>query len=75
MLMDQFQLHSRLLLDLEITQAVYTHLILAKISQKMLTMLSLLLDMVMKMEKTIGSSKTHGEKLGVIKDSSKLKEE
>lgn len=72
--MDQFQLLSKLSLDLEITLAEYTLLILAKISQKMLIMQFLLLDMVMKMEKTTGSSKTPGEKPGEIKDSSKLKE-
>ena len=75
MLMDQFQLLSKLSLDLEITQVVYTLLILAKTSQRMLIMQLLLLDMVMKMEKTTGSLKTHGVKHGVIKDSSKSKEE
>jgi len=72
--MDQFQLLSKLSQDLEITQAVYTLLILAKISQRMLIMQSLLLDMEMKMEKTTGSLKTHGVLLGVIKDSLRLKE-
>jgi hypothetical protein len=65
---------SKLSQDLEITQAVYTLLILAKISQRMLIMQSLLLDMEMKMEKTTGSLKTHGVQLGVIKDSLRLKE-
>lgn len=74
MLMAQFQLLSKLSQDLEITQAVYTLLILAKISQKMLIMQSLLLDMEMKMEKTTGSLKTHGVLLGGIKDSLRLKE-
>jgi hypothetical protein len=41
----------------------------------MLIMQLLLLDMEMKMEKTIGSLKTHGVKHGVIKDFSKSKEE
>ena len=41
----------------------------------MLTMQFLLLDMALKTERTIGLLRTHGEKLGVIKDSSKLREE
>ena len=73
--MVQSLLHLKSLMDLEIIKLVYMFQMSVKILLWMLTMLSLQLDMELKMELTIGSSRTLGVLNGEMLVSSKFKEE
>jgi hypothetical protein len=72
---DQFQYHSKLLLDSRTTTEVFTLLQTVERPPRMSTTQFWPLDTETKMEKTSGTSRTHGELHGELEDISRLKEE